>query len=155
MKFHHEINTLKSIWYKNSYPRDLANKCIKEFLDRIITPKIVVSAVSKKDLMIAPPHLGKCSLQIRTRISRVMKNKLPYCKFRIVFQTKCKLINFFTFKDKVPVFLHCGIVYKSKSGGRNATYYGKLSSTLKSEYVNTLEFLLLLERDGIGITILP
>ena len=28
-KFHHEINTLKHILYKNSYPHDLVAKCIK------------------------------------------------------------------------------------------------------------------------------
>ena len=54
-----------------------------------------------------------------------MKNKLPHCNFRIVFQSKCKLINFFTFKDKIPIFLRSGIVYKCKCGGCNATYYGK------------------------------
>ena len=29
VKFHHGINILKSIFYKNSYPRDFVNKCIK------------------------------------------------------------------------------------------------------------------------------
>ena len=75
--------------------------------------------------MIVLPYLGKLLLQIRTRINRVMRNKLPHCNLRIVFQTKCKLIHFITFKDKIPVFLRSGIVYKFKCGGCNATYYGK------------------------------
>ena len=54
---HHEINILKSILYKNSYPRDFVDKCIKEFLDRVLTPKIVISPVPKKDLMIVLPYL--------------------------------------------------------------------------------------------------
>ena len=29
IKFNHEIDKLKSILYKNSYPRDLVDKCIK------------------------------------------------------------------------------------------------------------------------------
>ena len=33
--------------------------------------------------------------------------------------------HFFHIKDKIPVFLRSGIVYKFKSGGCNATYYGK------------------------------
>ena len=93
VKFHHEIGIL----YKNSYPRDFADKCLKEFLDRVLTRKVVVSTVPKKDLMIVLPYLGKLSLQIRSRINRAMRNKLPHCNLRIVFQTKCKLINFFTF----------------------------------------------------------
>ena len=60
-----------------------------------------------------------------------MRNKLPHCNLRIVFQTKCKLINFFTFKDKIPVFLRSGIVYKFKCGGCNATYYGKTKRHFK------------------------
>ena len=41
------------------------------------------------------------------------------------------MINFFTFKDKIPVFLRSGIVYKFKCGGCNATYYGKTKRHLK------------------------
>ena len=37
-----------------------------------------------------------------------MKNKLPHCNFQIVCQSECKLINFFTFKDKIPIFLFTG-----------------------------------------------
>ena len=54
----------------------------------------------EKDLVIGLPYLGNLPLQIRTRINRIMKNKLPYCNIRFVFQTKCKISNFFTFKDK-------------------------------------------------------
>ena len=130
-KFHHEIDKLKSILYKNSYPCDLVDKCIKEFLDKILAPKPVVSTVPKKNLVIGLPYLGKLSLQIRTRINHIMKNKLPYCNIRFVFQTKCKISNFFTFKDKIPSFLRSGIVYKFQCGSCNATYYGKTKRHFK------------------------
>ena len=74
VKFNDEINIFKSILYKNSNPRDLVDK---KFLDRVSTQKVVVSTVPKMDLMIVLPYLGKFSLQIPTRINRVMKNKLP------------------------------------------------------------------------------
>ena len=131
IKFHHEIDKLKSILYKNSYPRDLIDKCIKEFLDKILTPKPVVSTVPKKQLIITLPYLGKLSLQIRTRINRIMKNKLPYCNIQFVFQTKCKISNFFTFKDKIPLVLRSGIVYKFQCGSCHATYYGKTKRHFK------------------------
>ena len=76
-----------------------------------------------------------------------MKNKLPHCNFRIVFQTNCKLINFFTFIDKIPVFLCSGIVYELSVVTAMLSIIAKLSAILKSERVNTLEFLLLLERE--------
>ena len=96
--------------YKHSYPRDFIEKCIKNFLDRVLRPKTVVSILLKKDLM------------IQTRINLVMKCKLPYWNFCISFVTKINLINFFTFKDKIPVFLCSHIVYISKSGGSSASY---------------------------------
>ena len=50
--------------YKDSYSRELVDKSIKEFLDKILAPKPVVSTVPKKVLVIALPYLGKLSLQI-------------------------------------------------------------------------------------------
>ena len=81
MKFHHEINILKGILYKKSDPRDFVEKCMKNFLDRVLAQKVVVSTVPKKDLMVVLPYLGKFSLQIRIRINHVMKNKPPQFNF--------------------------------------------------------------------------
>ena len=114
VKFHHEINILKSILYKNSYPRDFVDKCIKQFLERVLTRKVIGSTVPIKDMMITLTFMAKLSLQICTRFNRVMKNKVLHCNFWIVFQTKGKLISFFTFKDKIRVFLRSGIAYKFK-----------------------------------------
>ena len=47
VKFHHEINILKRILYKNSYPSDFVEKCIKKCLDRVLTTKAVVSTVPR------------------------------------------------------------------------------------------------------------
>ena len=52
IKFHHEIDKLKSILYKSSYPLDLVDKCIKEFLDKILAPKPLVSTVPKNGLVL-------------------------------------------------------------------------------------------------------
>ena len=85
IKFDHEIRKLKCILYKNSYPLDLVEKCIKEFLDKMLAPKPVASTLPGKNLAIALPNLGKLSLQIRARINRIMKNKFPYSNIRFVF----------------------------------------------------------------------
>ena len=71
------------------------------------------------------------SLQIRTRINRIMKNKLRYFNIRIVFQTKCKISYFFTFKDKIPSFLLSGIVHKFHRDSWKATYYDKTKRHFK------------------------
>ena len=131
IKFHHEIDKLKSILYKSSYPPDLIDKCINKFLDKILAPKPLVSTVPKKDLLITLLYLDKLSLQMCTRINHIMKNKLSYCNDPFVFQTSCKIHNFFTFKGKIPLFLRSGIVYKFQCGSCNATYYGKTKCHFK------------------------
>ena len=130
-KFHHEIDKLKSILYKNSYPRDLIDKGIKEFLDEILAPKPVASTVPKEELIIALLYLGKLSLQKRTRIIRLMKNKLLYGNAQFVFQIKCKISNFFSFNNKIPSFLCSGIVYKFQCSSCNATCNGKTKRHFK------------------------
>ena len=70
-----------------------------------------------------------------------MKNTLPYCNIWFVFQTKYKISNFFAFKDKIPSFLRSGIVYTFLCGGCNVVYYGKTKRHLRSECMNTSEFL--------------
>ena len=87
--------------------------------------------------MIVLQYFGKHLLQNRIMISRVMKNKLPYCNIQIVFQTKCEVTDIFTFKGKIPVFLSSGIVHKFKCSGCSATYYSKTKLHFKfrmSEY---------------------
>ena len=141
INFDHEIDKLKSTLYKNSYPRDLVDKCIKEFLDKILAPKPIVSTVPKKNLVIDLPYLGKLSLHIRTRINGIMKNKLPYRNIRFVFQTKCKISNFFTllqlfFRSYVlALFITFSVV------AAMLPIMEKLSIILKSECANTWEFL--------------
>ena len=136
VKFYCEINTLKSILYKNINPRDFVDKYTKEFLDRILNAQNC-SKFNAQNWIDYMPYFGKMSFQIRIKINRVMENKLPNCNLRIAFRIKCKLINFFTFKDKIPVSFSLDIVYKRRCGGWNTTYYGKTSVILELECVNT------------------
>ena len=61
-KFHHEINILKSILYRNNYPRDFVDKCIKKIFRQSINAESCLSTVPKKNLMVVVPYLGKLSL---------------------------------------------------------------------------------------------
>ena len=100
-----------------------------------MAPENIISTVPKKYLVIALPFLGKLSLQIRTRINRIMKYKLPYCNIRFAFQTKCKISNIFTFKDRIPSFSRPDIIYKFQCGGCNLPIMTKLNVILTSECV--------------------
>ena len=127
----------------------------EKFLNRVLTQKVVVTTVPKKDLMIVLPYLGKVSLQIRTRINRVMKNRLPHAIFELYSRvsaswsisshSKIK----FLFSYVLALFINLSAV------AAMLPIMAKLNAILKSEYVNILEFLLSLERERKGITILP
>ena len=110
IKVHHEVDKLKSTLYKNRYPHDLADKCIKNILEKTLAPKTIASAVPQKDLVIALPYLGKLSLHVCTRTIRIMNKKLLCCNIRFIFQIKFKISNFFCFYRKnsiVLAFWHC------------------------------------------------
>ena len=49
IKFHHEIDKLNSVLYKNSHLRHIVDKCSNEFLYKIPASKTVVSSVFKKE----------------------------------------------------------------------------------------------------------
>ena len=117
---------------------------IKEFLDRVLTPKIVVNTVPKKGLMILLPCLAKLSLQIRTRVNHAMENKLPYCNLQILFQIKCKLIIFSHLKIKFLFTYVPALFIKISVVAAVPTTVVELRAILKSECANKLEFLLLL-----------
>ena len=130
-KFHLELERLKDIFRKNGYPASFIDKCIKTFLDKLYTPKRSVATVSKKELLLLLPYLGKLSLQTRTQLSKLARDCLPFCKVNFVFKTTVRLSNFFKYKDKICKDLCSGVVYKFACGGCNATYYGKTKRHFK------------------------
>ena len=81
--------------------------------------------VPKRELFITLPFLGPHSLQLRTRLSRFLHDKLPHCTVRFVFKSTSRLHSFFHFKDRISKLLRSGLVYKFKCDSCNAIYYGK------------------------------
>ena len=83
-----------------------------------------------------------------------MKNKLPYCNFELHSKLSASSLIFshlkikFLFSYVVAVFVNLCAVAAMLS------VMAKLSAILKSEFVNTLVLLLLLERELKGIKIL-
>ena len=114
----------------------------------------VVSTVPKNNLMIVLPYLGKRSLQIPTRINRVMKKNSPAAIFELYSRITASW-SIFSHLDKIHVFLRSGILITLSAVAAMLPIMTKLSAILKSECVNTLDFLMLLEKEWKGIAILP
>ena len=66
--FHFEIDHLKAVLMKNNYPLNFIDSCIKSFLNKSYTPKLMVPNVPKRNVFIKIPFLGSTSFQIRKKL---------------------------------------------------------------------------------------
>ena len=118
---HFEIDHLKTILMKNNYPPNFIDSCIKSFLNKLYTPKVIVQNVPKRNVFVKLPFLGSTLFQIRKKLQKLFNDKLTSCNLKIVFTSPIRVSSFFTFKDKLPKMLFSGLIYKYKFGGCNAT----------------------------------
>ena len=76
------------------------------------------------------PYLGQISLQLRRKISRLLRKAYPCVDFRVVFRSGRRIENFFPFKDRIPKNVCSHVVYKYSCSGCQACYIGKTSRHL-------------------------
>ena len=119
------VDHLKTILINNNYPLNFIDSCIKSFLNKLYTPKVVVPNVPKRNVFVKLPFLGSTSFQIRKKLQKLFSDKLTSCNLKIVFTSPVIVKSLFTFKDELPKMLLSGLVYHCKCGGCNSTYYGK------------------------------
>ena len=106
---------------KNNYPPNFIDSCIKSFLNKFYTPKVIVQNVPKRYVFVKLPFLGSTWFQIRKKLQKLFNDKLTSCNLKIVFMPPIRVKSFFTFKDNLPKVLLSGLAYKYKCGGCNAT----------------------------------
>ena len=97
----------------------------------ICTPKIKITTVEKKQLLIVLPYLCVVSDKIRSSLYKIISKNLLCCKFNIIFKASCRFSSYFQFKDRPCIDLISGIVYQFSCGGCNATYNGQSKCHLK------------------------
>ena len=109
--FHFEIDHLKTILIKNNYPLNFIDSCIKSFLNKLYTPKVMVQNAPKRNIFVKLLFLGSTSFQIRKKLQKLFSDKLMSCSLKIVFTSPVTVKSFFTFKDKLPKVLLSGLVW--------------------------------------------
>ena len=103
--FHQQLILLREIFQKNGYPENFIDRCFKLYLNRINILKEKVSAVEKKPLRLAPPHLGTISLQTRTKLQKLIKWYLTAVNYRLFLKVKINSVIIFALKTLLPNFL--------------------------------------------------
>ena len=129
--FDFEIDHLKTILIKNNYPLNFIDSCIKSFLNKLYTPKVIVPNVPKRNVFVKLSLFGSNSFHILKKFKKLFSDKLTSSNLKIVFTSPVRVKSFFTFKDQLPKILLSGLAYKYKCGGCNATYYGKTTCHIK------------------------
>ena len=97
--FHNELTFLKDIFL---YPISFIDKCFKTFLDQLYLKRPPVLTAEKKALKLVLPFFGALSLQIRTKLQKILERTLGCCKIQKVFKNQINLSNVFRFKDRLP-----------------------------------------------------
>ena len=119
------LDNLKTILVKSSCLLNFIALCIKSLLNKLHTPKVMVSNVSERNIFIKLPFLGSTLFQIQKKLRKLFRDKLMTCNSKIVFTLPVRVKSFFSFKNKLSKMLLLGLAYKYKCGGSNATYYRK------------------------------
>ena len=125
LKFHHEVDKLKKILSKNTYPQQFIDECIQKFLNNMFIQRLQIPIVPKKELIIILPYLGKMSQIVKTRLTKTMNKYMKFCKLRVIFQTNNRLKSYFRFKDSVPETLRSNLISKFSCGNCTASYIDK------------------------------
>ena len=110
--FHSKLVFVKDIFLKGGWPMSLIDECFKTFLGWLY-PTLVLS------------FLWELSLQIRTKLQKVLKGTLGCSKIQIVFKNQMNLSNVFYFKHCFPYDLMFCALYKFWCGRCSASYYGE------------------------------
>ena len=123
--FHLEVERLREILKKNSYPVGIIDKTIQTFLNNLYVPKKVYLTAPKKEVFIILPYLGLMSLNLKQKLQSYFAKSLPQCNLKVVLKSTNRLSSFFRFKDVVPREMRSHLVYKFSCSSCNAAYYGK------------------------------
>ena len=123
---HTEIEFLKSIWQRNSFPLFFIDKCIKRFLDKLFIKRNISGTVSKKkEVFICLEFLGKISLQSKKQLIEIFWTCQKNIQLNVVFRLSNRMRISFWFKDQIPKYMNSKVIYKFKYNICNDAYIGE------------------------------
>ena len=100
--FHLEVEKLREILKKNSYPSGIVELSIRTFLTRLYVPKKVYSTAPKKELLIILPFLGTMSSNLKQYLQTCIGSSLPQCNIKSNLKSRNHLCSLFRYKDVIP-----------------------------------------------------
>ena len=125
-KFLEEIETLKTIWQKNSFSLSFIDRCIHKFLNKLFVKRNIPQQTSnKKEVMISLLFLGKISIQVKKKLQSIFREYGRGLNLKVVFKSPNRLRNGFSFKDVLPMNFDSKVLYKYTCDTCNCIYIGE------------------------------
>ena len=129
----------------NGFPVKLVHGHIRRLLLHKSTPPNAVLTVPKKEVYANLTYIGSNSKLMKSELQKVISQFFPHIDLKLIFCNKFTTASLFHFKDKIPLHLRSGIVYKYSCAECSACYLG---STLRAFYVRRAEHRGLSHRTG-------
>ena len=86
---------LKSIiLMKNNNLSNFIDSCIRLFLKKLYTPKVIVQNVPRRNVFVKLPFLESTLFRIRKKLQKLFSDKLMSCNLKIVFTSPVTVKNF-------------------------------------------------------------
>jgi len=129
--FHHDIDNVKKLLEKNTYPMHLIDKTLKNYLDTKYTSENNQQVSSKNVRYYKLPFIGKFSEHTKTKVKNLA---MKYCKsasVKIAF-TSFKIGQVFSTKDCIPSSLKSHVIYKFICANCKASYIGETTRHLST-----------------------
>ena len=131
LKFHKEVDFLKSYFINNGFPLNLYYSQVKQFLSRIYNKKATTQAANKKKLYISFPYYGYVSERLRTEITNIVEKYYPQINLKLIFTNKLSVGSLFKYKENLPTPLCSGVIYNYQCALCNECYTGSTTRQLQ------------------------
>jgi hypothetical protein len=128
--FHEEVDRIKSLLLRNSYPSWILDRIIKFSVSNFVQPNVKYGP-HKERLFIGLPYLGNATDQVRRSIKQISKQFIPHKDVIVYFKPGLRISNFFRIKDTTPFDLRSQVVYEYKCASCNGSYIGQTSRHLR------------------------
>ena len=143
--FHIDLTGIYKILDLNQYPKKLYESITKTYLDnkdKSTNKNIQANNLSQDTIanshndnmnnmslqdstnFFKLPYLGNQSTNLKRKVFNICKKFCHKSKVKLVF-TSCKIKQFFSAKDQIPLKLKSNLVYKFECAGCNACYIGE------------------------------
>ena len=100
--FQDDLEVLKARFLKNGFSSILFELTVGNFLDKLYTPKELVTTVKRIRVTMVLPYLGPISVFIKRRVTKLVSKFYPLVDLKIIYRRGRTIGSLFPYKDRFP-----------------------------------------------------